>query len=246
MATTVAIHHACRGSNGAAGMPGSSGGKPMAGASMKTAKPARPQNKPWRHPIACPRRAKAAISRRANAVPVTMFASRVKALRWKPSSGAQASCSWAAWSCVAVARGSAAAVGSSACSNTSAARISGTVPTCWAIVTSTPVSRPANAAANTRLRNMAMLDSSASVAGEGRGVPRIVRRIVQRLDVGEADAEQQEHAEQRGEQGRTGHFGPRPSRGALGDCRAELATTWVTLRLNSLGRWSEEGESCMR
>ena len=68
MASTVAIHHTCRGSNGAAGMPGSSGGRPIAGASMKTAKPARPQNKPWRHPIACPRRAKAAISRRANAV----------------------------------------------------------------------------------------------------------------------------------------------------------------------------------
>ena len=69
VASTVAIHHACRGSNGAAGMPGSSGGNPMAGASTKTAKPARPQNKPWRHPIACPRRAKAAIEQKGKRRP---------------------------------------------------------------------------------------------------------------------------------------------------------------------------------
>ena len=67
---------------------------------------------------------------------------------------------------------------------------------------------------------MAMLDLRLS-GREGRGVPRIVRRIVQRLDVGEADAEQQEHAEQRGEQGR-------PDTSAQGRVEVPWATAELT------------------
>ena len=64
------------------------------------------------------------------AVPVTMLASSVKAVRSKPSCGAQASCSWLPWSCAAVAT----------CRRRRllledlGRRISGTVPNCWARV----------------------------------------------------------------------------------------------------------------
>jgi hypothetical protein len=63
---------------------------------------------------------------------------------------------------------------------------------------------------------MAMIDASASVAGKRRGVPRVVGRVVDGLDVGEADAEEQKHAEQPSEQGWHKRFGPSAGQRAIG------------------------------
>ena len=65
---TVAIHQTCRATRSAAGMAGSSGGRPRPGASVNTAKPARPQTRPWRQPAMPPANSDTATSTSAKPI----------------------------------------------------------------------------------------------------------------------------------------------------------------------------------
>ncbi len=102
VAPTVATHQTCLAASSAAGIPGSSGGRPSPGARVKTEKPASPQKTPCRQPVIPPANSDAVTRRTANPMAVTMLASAVKAERWKPSAGAHASSSCSC-ECAAVA-----------------------------------------------------------------------------------------------------------------------------------------------
>src|SRR3954471_7464546 len=73
--------------------------------------------------------------------------------------------------------------------------MSGTVLKAWARVTARPAIRPAKAAART-MRRKSGTGALPSVAGEAVRVPDVVRRVMEGVDVGETDAEDDEGAQQ--------------------------------------------------